>query len=478
MKAKLLIAAGVIVAAALAFAIYQWNIGHQRDAIARQAVPDMPSLSAQPTELAQRIQKADANVREGSDPLESLSELSRLYHANGFLNEAWHCYHGLLQADPKNPLWPYRLASILAGYGELEEAAPLYRQSLSLDPSYLPVHIRLGDTLLKMNRFAEAEAVYEGALKREPKNAYALVGKARIAIANENWPEARSLLETAISATSFKIGADLLGDVYEKLGMKSKEQIVLKNMQWGSYADIPDKRMLSLMDDSYDAYQVSIAGGWVLHQGDTDTGLRYLKRALKLDPNGSMLHYQIAAVYRQIGDLEKSREHYERSVELDPQLSDGWIALINIAKETASATAARRLLEQAYAQNPESPSLNIMKGEGFLEQGNIDQAIHFFKRSIEFRPNEASGYIALARAYLTQERVPEGLELMREALKNEPSNPVALTSLAFGAIMQGDQKAADEWFKRLSIQPRLTEKEIDALVQRYHQQFGEWPPKQ
>lgn len=468
MKPKILIPLVAVVIAATAIGYLFWNKSQKSAAIIASAVPEIPS-NIESAELSKRIQNASTQAKEGPDQLDGLAELSRLYDANGYTRRAWECYAALVLVEPSEPRWPYLFGKILAGYGELEEAAPLFRRAVDLEPSYLPSHIRLADTLLKQNRFEEAKDAYEDALKTAPESAYALVGLARVAIANDDLPLAREHLEDAVRLTDYKIGADLLGDVYERLGLPALEKDVLQKMEWGSYADLPDPWSLTLMDDCYDAYQVSIAGGWVVHQGDIYTGLRYIKRAIDLAPDTAVLHFQIAGIYMNLNELDKAEEHFKRCVEIQPDFADAWLTLIEIAKRKQSPTLVRRTLDLALRAAPDSPSLNIEKGKMLLAQKRVADSIPYFERSIEIRPHEAIGYIELARAYLTNNEVEKGVGLIRTALDMEPNNPVALTTMAFDAIMRGDKTDADFWLTKIAKQPRITQQEIERLMALYRQ---------
>lgn len=471
MKPKIILAFAIAILGAAIAGYLLWDKSQKTAAIIKAAVPEIPNDLAN-SELSSRIQVATTQAKEGSDQLEGLAELSRLYDANGYTNRAWECYAALVVVDPSEPRWPYRFGKILAGYGQLEDATPFFEKAVSLDPSYLPSHIRLADTLLKQNRLDEAKSAYEGALSVAPQSAYALVGLARVAIARDDLQLARTHLENAVKVTDYQIGADLLGDVYEKLGLPALENQVLREIEWGSYADLPDPWSLTLMNDCYDAYQVSIAGGWVVHQGDIHTGLRYIKRAVSLAPDSSMIHYQIAGIYMNLEDLENAEMHFKKCVELQPDFADAWLSLIEIAKRKQSPTLVRRTLDAAMRAAPDSPSLNIERGKLLLAQRRVDQAIPYFERSIELRPHEAVGYIELAQALLAKNEVTQAMEQMKKALVMEPTHPVALTTMAFDAIIREDKEAADKWMKRIQAQPRITQEELKQLTALYRQHFA------
>lgn len=475
MKSKVVIASLLIAAVIAVVAFFSWQSSSRKLEIIQLSTPALPELSGLHKDLSKRLQESDTLSRNGPDSLKGLQTLSRLYHANGYSEKAMRSYKGLVAVDPKNAKWPYRLAKILAEYGRLDEAAPYYERTIEIDPNYLPSYLKLADTLFKQNFFDEAESAFATVHEIDADNAYASVGLARIAIEKEDWGRARILLESAVQVSSFTIGADLLGDVYEILGLESKERIVLRSIQWGSYADIPDPWIDTLMNDSYDAYQVSMTAGWVVHEGDIQAGLKYVKRAIYLDPSNSKLEFKIAGYYQMLNNQEEAYQHYLRSTELQPEFSDAWISLIEIAKKRNSPTSLRRFLEKGLANCPNSPSLNIEMGRQLLKRGQHEKAIPYFEHAVKHRPNEAGAYIQLSTAYMNVDRIPEAMEQMKLALRAEPGNPIALTTMVFSAIAEGDQAAADEWFGKMRQQARIEESEINALSTQYQQRFGQAP---
>lgn len=448
--------------------------GCGRDAgpIIAAAIPELPDLEGRHPEFVQRIQAADTQARQGPDALAGLQELSRLYHANGLLREAWQTYSGLATVEPDEPRWTYRLAAILAGYGQLEDAIPLYSKTIKLAPDYLPARVRMGDTMLKLNRIDDAEAAHESALDKDPDNAYALVGMARVAIAREDFKSARAHLEKATRASDMRVGADLLADVLEQLGEKGQSLAVLASSVWGSFSDIPDPWIIALMDDCYDAREVAFAGGWAAHGNDKPTGIRLLSRAVELEPENSMNHYQLGLLRLGNSQPQEAQKSFQRCVEIKPDFSDAWLQLIEIARREGNRSRAASLLRQALARCPESPSLHIERGNDLLEARRFGEALFHYERSIELRPNEAVGYVQLARAHFVNGDPAAGVAAMREALRVEPAHALALSTMALDAIMRGDRAEADSWIRRLAEQPRIGPKEVNELREKYIQKFG------
>jgi len=199
-----LLALGVVAASALAISAMGWRRAAQTRAdwvAARPPLPDF-GLATWPEPFRKRVEAADAKLAgPGKLPeVSALAELARLYHANGFLREAEQAYRGLLVFDPQNAHWPHLLATLLAGYGRLDDAIPLLRRAVSLAPDYVPARLHLGDALLKNGKETEADVVYRELLAHFPEQPYALLGLERIDIATSRLTAAREELTRAVRA--------------------------------------------------------------------------------------------------------------------------------------------------------------------------------------------------------------------------------------------------------------------------------------
>jgi len=474
MKAKLVIALAVVVCSGAAIWVVERQDSQLAVAAMQKNLPDLPNMATKDQRLGKRVAALDKKVRDEWD-LEAYRELGRLYHANGYLHEAWRVYRGLILADPKEAKWPHLLARILAGYGRLEEAIPLFEHAAKLADQYLPSRIHLGNSYLKTSRLEEAESAYEEVLEIEPKNSHALVGLARIDIARENWVQARDRLVEVAKESGYKIGSDLLADVYEKLGEPSSARAVMHQSQWGSFNDIVDPWKTDLMHDCYDPYQVAIAGGWLEHAGDRKAGIQLLRRSLFLDPENAMNHYQLGNFYLADGAVENAKKAFTKSIELKPDFADAWFGLVRIEENKGNPAGAITLVKRAYQSAPDSPSLNIRMGSHLLDQNRTEEAVVYLQKAIEKLPHEAGGYLQLARAYLITGKEEQAFAEMEKALNAEPSNPLALMTLARYRISKGDEEQAEKYLKRCVSSPRISERELELLVNAFRSAFGRKP---
>jgi tetratricopeptide (TPR) repeat protein len=455
---------------------WTWWRAEQREALLVQALPEAPEFSGWPAELKHRIDACYRRIRAGERGVETLGELSRLFHANGFLAEASECYVALETVEPKEPRWPHRHATIYAGYGQAEEALERWRRVVRLAPDYLPARLRLGDLLLKANALDEAAQVYMEILQRQPNEPYAQLGLARGDVEAERWTQARDRLERIVAQTNYQLGYDLIVTVYERLGQHDRATAVRgQSLASGAYRDFPDPWLDQLFDDCYDLYQLSLTAGFAERAGDTATAVRRLERALRFDGENHSLHFQLGLTYFAMKDTAKARHHLEQSTVLDPKFSDAWAHLSNLHAVAGDQPAANRVLAAGLRHNPDSYGLRLMRARRLKEAGRMPEAIKDYQLAIEARPNSPDAFIELAMAYFSTEAMDEAIAQLHHALAAEPEHPTALSTLAMHAISVGDEPAARQWIQRCRAQPRVRPEHLQTVVQNFQNTFGRAP---
>jgi len=208
-RAPILIASGILIIGLIGFGAWWQSATKARDAVVMR-LPPVPDLTSAPPALVERISIADTAATSRRDPVAGLIELSRLYHANGYLDAASITYEALAELRPEAARWPHLHATIRAGYGQAAAAIALWQRTIELAPDYLPARLRYADLLLKDNQTAAAETAYLAALEIDSNNPYALLGLARIDFEAENWNDARRRLEKVVGQTNYTLGSDIL----------------------------------------------------------------------------------------------------------------------------------------------------------------------------------------------------------------------------------------------------------------------------
>lgn len=471
-KPILFLLAGAVAIAA-AFSAWGWvRTGKIQSQIAT-ALPALPDVSNSPTRLRDELSTADTEARSRFHAYAGLVQLSRLYHANGFLNEAAQCYTELEALDSTEPRWPHLHATILAGFGEIEPAIALWQRVVTLDPKFIPAQLRLGDGQLKSNHPDEASATYSRVLSKDPSNSYALFGLARLDYEAGRWDKAQQRLETVVQQTNYTLGYDLIVTLYEKSGQTDRARAIRASQKAsGAYRDPPDPWLDDLMDACYDPYRLALTAGFIARNGNPAKAAQLLQRAIELAPDDVTSRFQLGTLSIEQKNFPLAREQLERCTRLAPGFADGWAQLSGLQTQLGETSAAASTLAAGLAHCPESPGLHLMRARALQKAGSNNEAIAEFRESIRLRPNEADAYIELANLLINLDRVDEAVHLLEQSLAAEPGNPMAISILAFHAITTGDESSALRWMAKVHAQPRVGREQIDQLRAAFEQQFG------
>lgn len=476
MKKRLLTGLALLASIALvAGAGWWWHAGGTQQKVTA-GLPAQPDLTAAPAAMRERIAAADTRARGRFGAVAGLRQLSRLYHANGFPDEALSCYRTLQSLEPDEARWSHLAALLIAGYGDLEPALELWRRTTQLDPTYPPAWLRLGETYLKANRPAEAEAAFNEVLRRAPEDDYALFGLARLDFEAGRWEPARQKLETVVNRTKFTLGYDLIVTLYERLGQADRAKSIRAAAKAsGAYRDPADPWFDGLMDDCHEPYRLAIAAGNLARNGDPATAVRLLQRALEITPDDVSAIFQLGTLLIQQGDHSGAIQHLRRCTELAPDFADGWANLSALQALLGEHAAAARTLAEGLRNCPQSPGLHLQYARDLQKAGRLGEAVVEFQTSIRLRPNEPDAYIELGNLFIRQGRNTEGITEMQRALEAEPGHPMALSVLAFNAIMSGREAEARERLAAVREQPRVPREQLQRLVTAYREKFGRAP---
>ena len=463
----------LLVVALLAMGAWWWHAGQTQERVAA-LLPTLPELGSAPEQLRARLVAADAEARSHPHARRGFAKLARLYHANGFLDQASHSYAGLAQLEPTEPRWPHLQAAILAGYGDIAAALPLERKVVELAPDYLPARLRLGDALLKTNQPAEAAATYEQVLQRDRDNPYALLGLARLDLEASRWDKARSRLEQVVSKTNYQLGYDLIVSLYERLGLTQRATAIRAMAKAsGAYRDPADPWLDGLIEDCFEPYRLALAAGAIA--GDGATARRLLERAVDVAPEDVSVRFQLGTLLVSQGQLDAAQAQLERCTVLAPDFADGWANLSSLQTQQGRVSEADRTLAEGLRRCPDSPGLHLMLARRQQQAGRLGEAIAEFQESIRLRPNEADAYIELGQLYIGVGREAEAIREMARALDAEPGNPTALGILAYNAIASGSESEARDWIARVRNQPRIESGQANRLVTAFQKRFGRTP---
>jgi tetratricopeptide (TPR) repeat protein len=440
-----------------------WQIvGWRERQVFRESIPAQPELERLPAALRDRIADCERRLNQRPPDIAAIGELGRLYLANGYEKEAESALRAALAHDPEAAVLAHHLASLLAGYGRLDEAIEWWQRVARLKPQYSPALLKLADAYVKTNRLDEARQVYAQTMAASGTDAHAMLGLARVALAEGRWSAARNELEKAIAQDPQSSGAySLLATVLERLGdVSGAQQARLHASSLGRPRELPDPWTEELVNDCYDPYRLQVAAATLSATGENQRAISILERALAHAPAEPRTHRQLGRLYAKIGDIDRAAASLRQTLQIDPKDALAHLDLGLILQDAGRTEEAHRALELGLQQCPDSAALHFEFGRALLSSGKLDLAAAHFEEAQRLEPDNPSAAHELVATLFRLNRKERAAEVLNSALLRAPAYaPLVLMKTRY-EIEAGNERTARQFLERaaeLDANPRTLE---------------------
>ena len=148
------------------------------------------------------------------------------------------------------------------------------------------------------------------------------------------------------------------------------------------------------------------------------------KQAVQLDPNFTEAHRELID---HISDRDSLRSAYQKMHESEPNNPVFLYLLGKLAKSTEDKAAYYR---KAYALDSTYTWANVAMGYLHLTNDELEKALHYYAKSVEYDPRNKVGYQGMARAYQRMGQPEKAVEVFQKFVRNAPDDPESYFLLA------------------------------------------------
>jgi len=187
-------------------------------------------------------------------------------------------------------------------------------------------------------------------------------------------------------------------------------------------------------------------GNAMVMQGDLRGGLAKLLEAVKLEPDNVDLNHQIALTLRDLGQYELSLQYFQRTLRLDPKLSEarnnlGTLYLL-MEKWDAAIACFKETLNDILYRTPEYAYNNM--GYAYYRKGDYDRAIACYQAALKTSRSYTLAHANLGRAYEAKGDLDKAVAEYKEAIFYSPKDAAAHLALGKVLLKQGKSEDAKE----------------------------------
>ena len=213
-------------------------------------------------------------------------------------------------------------------------------------------------------------------------------------------------------------------------------------------------------------------------QGNHLESTKYLKKAVKLNPQNPATQYNLAKALSEGKDYVGALIHHEKALQLAPNNPDGWLnygqTLAYLKRHEQALTAFNNVL----TINPNNMEAWLNKGLACSQLERHAEAIDHYHKAIEIKPDNAKAWLDLSTSLGALKRYEDALHSCKQALQLQPKYPEALLNqgAAYNELKQYDQALqcynqaldiksdyVDAWYNK-GISLEKLERQIEALA--------------
>jgi len=186
--------------------------------------------------------------------------------------------------------------------------------------------------------------------------------------------------------------------------------------------------------------------------GKPDEAIANYQKALQIDPQNAVAHYNLGSLLGMRGNVEQSKLHLEQAVRFDPNYAEAHSNLGNVLLLLGNTKEASASYRKALELNPGFDDTRFNLGMALLRGKEFNGAVEQFQLIVKKNPANAEAQFLLGNALAAGGKLDRAIEKFREVIRLKPDFDDAYVGLARALAMSGrTEEAMQVYQKALTI---------------------------
>lgn len=399
--------------------------GRFTDALARfeagiQADPDGVSakIGAAKTKIAlERLQDAKDMLKKLRDArpndVEVAFWLGRAEELLGDKTAAEAEYAEAIKVGGSRPevVEPYvALSQLLAATGRAADAEAKLAEARQKLPDSAAIHKALGDVDLTAGRYDDAKNEFELARKLDPGD-LAAVFKLGVTLRHmKKFDEASAMFDAVGTADKDYPGLPLERGLLYEASDRTRDALEFYRQALAKAPDDPDMMLR--------------VGSALVAAGQAEQAEEMLKKVLAKRPNSAEAnHYLGRALLLRGANLAEALRYLSRAIDIDPNRAEYYLYRGWAANDAGQPGVAQESLTKALELDKSLADAYWQMGVLLRKQGAVVDAVRDLQMALKLRPSRFEAYATLAECYEDQVNFAAAQAAWQKALAGDPNRP-------------------------------------------------------
>jgi tetratricopeptide (TPR) repeat protein len=301
-------------------------------------------------------------------------------------DEAAKAYGKLSQLDPKTAEVHAKLGLIYYQQGKFAEAVPSLRRALKLKPGLPNTDTLLGLSLSELGRYTEALPSLEKGFRHPPDS-----GVKRLL--------GLQLQRTYVGLQRYNEAAGVALEL-SRLYPEDPEVLYHTGRLYGDFAYLTMQRLTKLAPDSVWLHQA--AGEAHESQGHHELAAREYRKVLSLDPGRPGIHFRLGRALlsnQDASSYDEAIKEFEQELQLDSTHAGAAYEMAEIYRKLGQLDRARQFFSIAIKDYPDFEEAQIGLGRVLVALKVPEEAIPHLEKAIFLNSDDEVAYYQLSLAY-------------------------------------------------------------------------------
>ena len=351
---------------------------------------------------------------------------------------------GLARDDRSWEAWKW-LGELHEKRAEYEEAFAAYRSAYSVNPKLAALSYASGRVLMDhLRRNDEARRDFERALIAEPENEYALIGRARIAVLDNDYRKAMEMCRRAAP-----VGEHVPDLFFVRGYIYNEGPGALKDHRMAA-ADF--RRVIEKRPWSSNAH--TNLGRALREAGDLEGAVKAHEKSVALNPSNALAYTNLGVARYDVGDIEGALAAHTKAIELDRDMAGAYTNRSQPLVAKGEIQRALADLDRALELDSELQLAWSNRGAARHMAGDYDGAIADFTKAIELGPEDHVSYSSRGAAREKKSDFEGAIADHAKAIELAPNWAEAYYNCGIARAAAGDlQGAIADYTKAVDVDP-------------------------
>ena len=172
-----------------------------------------------------------------------------------------------------------------------------------------------------------------------------------------------------------------------------------------------------------------------------EESMRTIDKILRQDPQNAEAYFMFGMNFEEQGDTVRAINSYQKAVEFDAEIIEGWINLGQLYGERGSPLAGQ-YFENAVSIDPQNIIALHAQADYFSSQGQLQEAVDTYRKIVSIDPQYDPAHFNSGLIYLDMDSVARAEKMFDITLEVSPRHIRAYYYRGVAREMQGNNDAA------------------------------------